>query len=384
MRGFGTSLIRRKLMLKFMEHPKLVFKTIMHSLKWQNGSIYENHQNNHLFILPADAIQMIRREILNIIGPVASKNLLYYLNQLSADFIMKDAEDMGFMKKEKLQYFFAIMTLFGWGDIIDWNYDEVTKMGIIKIVNFPKPSEPFSYPVHFDFAGICARAIELVYNDKVLVQEVLCTEVSGIECHYKIAPIDPLIPVPAFKIFFEPTEKIDASLIPDYDPFEKFLDALSMPEKGILMVNERNRYVIKDVLSINSMIHANAEILGGKTIGAIIYRCARGMKFYFSVPCQNLSDVRSVLNNLSLMGWGLFELIETSEGSDNAKRSFKVLVKNSVFSASVPKGGATMCYGIAGVLHSIFEEFLKVQIRVKEEKCVVKGDPICEFQIKRI
>ncbi len=160
-----------------MEHPKLVFKTILSSLKWQNGSIYENHQNNHLFILPSDAIQMIRREILNIIGPVAFKNLLYYLNQLSADFIMKDAEDMGFMKKEKLQYFFAIMTLFGWGDVIDWNYDEITKMGIIKIVNFPKPSEPFSYLVHFGFAGICARAIELVYNDKVLVQEVLCTEV---------------------------------------------------------------------------------------------------------------------------------------------------------------------------------------------------------------
>jgi predicted nucleic acid-binding protein len=62
------SAIKRKLFLRLIEHPKLVFSQILKALKWKGGLAYEDHQDTHLYILPAEILQEIRIELRNTVG----------------------------------------------------------------------------------------------------------------------------------------------------------------------------------------------------------------------------------------------------------------------------------------------------------------------------
>jgi hypothetical protein len=66
-------------MLSFMEHPKLISRKILDSIKWKDGNLFEDHQNTKLYIMPIDLLQKVRRELITILGIKVAKNLLYYL-----------------------------------------------------------------------------------------------------------------------------------------------------------------------------------------------------------------------------------------------------------------------------------------------------------------
>ena len=375
------SLIKRKLFLKFIEHPKLVFTQILKALKWQDGRVYEDHQNSHLFILPAEILAEIRLELQSIVGKKVAKNMLYNLNQLSADAIIKDAIEQDFKEKDLLRYFLAIMSLFGWGSAEQFEFDPVTGKGIVSISRFPQSSKPQPEPVHDDFSGILARALELSYGKKCEVREISCCEMGkGDVCTYEIQPITEGSPAMVSKIDIQDQAKLDAKNISSPPDFERLIEQISMPESGVLVYGEKNalkRLIIKDVASINSMFLKTADLIGWKTIGPICFRVGRNTALNEIAKKKplDLKKITDYLQELSYFGWGLFNLEDKGSGI------YYVIVTNSPFTAGFPIQQTATDYLLAGVLEGLFEALEGNRVNVKEVECTAKGDKRCLFEI---
>lgn len=365
-------------MLTFLERPKMISKMILKSIKWKNGNLFENHQNTLLYILPADLLQKIRREMINMVGIKIAQNLLYDLNQLSADLIIADAEDMKFEGFEKIRYFCSIMALFGWGDCSDFHYDHETKTGSVILKDFPKLENPTNQVVHYDFCGITARIIKIVYNDVVVVEETQCAATGAAFCKFIIKPDTAHSQRMSTDLHLQNFPTYDASDLDDVKKFLQFRDNIKMVDPGILRYENRNRIVIKDVISINSMINANFKNLGRKMVGGLLYRCAKDVKMPFSTGATTFEEIQEILDKCSLMGWGNFEI--TSDGED-----FKVKLMNSPFTRGFPKGDVPVCFIAGGLLHQIFQNYYDTpKILIKETSCEALGDPFCLFEIRKI
>ncbi len=375
------SAIKRKLFLKFIEHPKLVFAQILKALKWQNGRVYEDHQNQHLFIFPAEILQEIRIELQAIVGKKVAKSMLYNLNQLSADAIIKDAIEQDFKGKDLLRYFLAIMALFGWGSAEQFEIDPATGKGILIIARFPQSTKPQSEPVHDDFSGIVARALELSFNKKYEVKETKCCEMGpGQVCTYEIQPLTEGAHALESKVNVEDQAKLDAKAISSPVEFEKLVDQMSMPEGGVLMFGERDalhRLIIKDVASINSMLLKTADLIGWKTIGPICFRVGRNTALHDLAAKKplDLKKVKDYLQQLSYFGWGLFELQDKGAGV------YHVIVTNTPFTVGFPLQQTATDYLVGGVLEGAFETFAGKRVNVKELECTAKGDKRDLFEV---
>ncbi|HMF32255.1 MAG TPA: V4R domain-containing protein [Candidatus Lokiarchaeia archaeon] len=365
-----------------MEHPKLVFNQILKSLKWETGRIYEDHQNSLLYVVPADIFQEIRIEMRAIVGSKVAKSLLYGLNQISADMIIQDGKEMGFAGNDLLRYFLAIMTLFGWGDVksIEFNPDECE--GSLTLARFPQSRVLQTEPVHDDFSGILARAIDLSFGKQCSVAEVSCCEVARDthECIYEIHSTPASSGTLESQVEVESIGKTDAKLIPVTAEFEEFRNRFSMPEDGVLMLSEGDkleRIVVKDVVSINSMLLKTADIIGWKTIGAMVYRVCRNYVIHDLEGRDSLTldDIRDYLHKFSLFGWGLFEVQD--EGGD----AYQVTLENAPFTAGFPLQQTATDYLVGGLLAGLFEKLIKSQVTVKELECTAKGDPHCVFDV---
>ncbi len=375
------SFIKRKLFLKFIEHPKLVFAQILKALKWQNGRVYENHQNSHLFIFPAQILADIRLELQSIVGKKVAKNMLYNLNQLSADSIIKDAIEQDFKEKDLVRFFLAIMALFGWGSADQFEFDPVTGKGIVTIARFPQSTTAQPEPVHDDFSGILARALELSYGKKLEVRETKCCEMgAGQWCSYEIQPLAEGTPSLESKIDVQVQAKLDVKAIESPPQFDKLVDQFSMPESGVLMFGEKDalkRLIIKDVASINSMFLKTADLIGWKTIGPICFRVGRNtsLRELAEKKPLDLNKAKEYLQQLSLFGWGLFELQDKGTGI------YHVIVSNSPFTAGFPVQQIATDYLVGGVLEGLFETLSGKRVNVKELECTAKGNPKCLFEI---
>ncbi len=378
------SVLKRKLYLKFIEHPKLVFAQILKSLKWQDGRVYEDHQNSHLFIFPAEIIQEIRLELQAIVGKKVAKNLLYNLNQLSADTIIKDAIEQDFKEKDLIRYFLAIMALFGWGMAEQFEFEPATGKGIVTISRFPGLNTPQTEPVHEDFSGILARALELSFNYKVIVKETKCCEMgTGQVCTYEIRPWAEDTPALESKVDVRNVAKLDVKTIHSPAEFDKFIDHLSMPESGVLMFGEKEalkRLIIKDVTSINSMFLKTADLIGWKTIGPICFRVGRNAALKELAPQKplDLPKIKDYLQQLSYFGWGLFDFQDRGAGI------YHVVVTNSPFTEGFPLQQTVTDYLVGGVLNGLFEIFVGKRVNIKEIECTAKGDKHCRFEVSPI
>ncbi|MBD3353274.1 MAG: hypothetical protein GF364_17470 [Candidatus Lokiarchaeota archaeon] len=373
------SSIKRKLMLMFLKHPKMVSNNILNSIHWKDGNLFEDHQNTQVYILPADFLSLVKRELIEIVGNKVSKVLIYYLNQYSADLIVKDAKEMGFMRFDIIKYFCSIMALFGWGHPSTFIFNPESSAGTIKLYNFPSVSELFESPVHYEFAGIAARVIKLVYNIDVGIEETKCIAMGEEFCEFNISAVDPEKYKPKFDLELEKVQQINAESIPRYIKFKKFLDSISMDETGVLNTQDGYRVIIKDVISINSMMNAFSDTLGAKTLGGILYRCGMSLKFPFDSVCHTIGDLNQLLERISLLGWGKFRLIKQDQNE------FIIELENSAFTLGLPIGEHATCHVISGLLHNVIENYLcKKILVVKEEKCKAKGDNICRFNVKML
>ncbi len=351
-------------------------------LKWKDGWVYEDHQDTHLYISPAEIFQEIRIEYLNTFGKKVASNLLYNLNQLSADLVIKDAMEKDFKDKDVLRYFLAIMALFGWGFAEHMEFDTASGTGTVKIARFPKLEAVQPEPVHADFAGILARAFQLCFGGEYEAKEMDCCEMTptGQECTYQILPLKDGSRSMGSKVEIQQVAKVEAKKIENPPEFDKIIDHFSMPESGVLVVGDQGatkRLVIKDVVSINSMFLKSADLIGWRTIGPVCFRVGRNylLKDIGGKGKIEITDVEDYLRKLSFYGWGIFNVQKNPDGT------YLVVLTNNPFTSGFPAQSIATDYLIGGFINGLFEMLEGKRVNVKEIECMAKGDKRCTFEV---
>jgi hypothetical protein len=93
-------------------------------------------------------------------------------------------------------------------------------------------------------------------------------------------------------------------------------------------------------------------------------------------------DIDSILAllraDLVLMGWSLMEVAELDKEKRSATLRFFDDWECGMFKGS----SEPQSHFIRGLLAGFFSSLFKVEMEAKETKCIAKGDPYCEFEIK--
>ncbi len=366
-----------------MEHPALAYSQVLKALKWHDGRVYEDHQNTPLYIIPAPVFQNIRLELREVVGKRVAESILYPFNQLSADTIIRDGKGFGFHDMELVRYFLAIMALFGWGFASEFEFDPESKRGTIIIQDFPTSGSCQDEPVHDDFRGILARALQLAFGGEYTLTELSCCEIEGSHetCVYDIRPVERDQAALSSKMELVRVPPVDAKNFPKNTQFRDFRRQLKMPKNGVLeLENETGslRVVIKDLASINSMILKTIDLIGEKTVGGAIFRVGRSaiLRQFQTIPKLDLSTIRKYLAELSLFGWGLFEILEMGDGTT------EIVLQNSPFVHGFPRVEYSADFLIRGVLMGLFEKTTDRRAQVTEIECEARGDSQCRFRIE--
>ena len=96
----------------------------------------------------------------------------------------------------------------------------------------------------------------------------------------------------------------------------------------------------------------------------------------------SIINVNEAVNFLAirtaLHGWAITEIVEL----DDEKRNVTLRLFDN-WECSMFKGSSEpQSHYIRGVLDGFFSSLFKVEMEAKETKCIAKGDPYCEFEIK--
>jgi predicted hydrocarbon binding protein/predicted amino acid-binding ACT domain protein len=96
----------------------------------------------------------------------------------------------------------------------------------------------------------------------------------------------------------------------------------------------------------------------------------------------SIVNVNEAVNFLAirtaLHGWAIVEIVEL----DDERRNVTLRLFNN-WECSMFKGSSEpRSHYIRGVLDGFFSSLFKVEMEAKETKCIAKGDPYCEFEIK--
>lgn len=88
-----------------------------------------------------------------------------------------------------------------------------------------------------------------------------------------------------------------------------------------------------------------------------------------------------VMQNLAReSGWGAFSL---NSGDLNAGEA-KITVKDCFFCLHARESPEPVCHVLVGLIGGMADEILNVSHRVVEDKCISKGDAVCEILIERL
>ena len=79
-------------------------------------------------------------------------------------------------------------------------------------------------------------------------------------------------------------------------------------------------------------------------------------------------------------GWGGFSLNSGDLNSGEAR----ITVKDCFFCLHARESTEPVCHVLAGLVGGMADEILDVSHRVSEEKCIAKGDAVCEILIERL
>jgi predicted hydrocarbon binding protein/predicted amino acid-binding ACT domain protein len=93
-------------------------------------------------------------------------------------------------------------------------------------------------------------------------------------------------------------------------------------------------------------------------------------------------DIDSVLAllraDLALLGWSLVEIVNL----DEEKRSATLRLFDNWECGMFKGSSEPQSHLIRGLLAGFFSSLFKVEVEAKETKCIAKGDPYCEFEVK--
>ncbi len=94
-------------------------------------------------------------------------------------------------------------------------------------------------------------------------------------------------------------------------------------------------------------------------------------------PEQTFETMQSLARE---SGWGLLTL----NGGDLNAGEARITVKDCFFCLHSKESEEPVCHVLAGLMGGIADEVIGVSHRVTEEKCIAKGDSVCEILIETL
>lgn len=92
-------------------------------------------------------------------------------------------------------------------------------------------------------------------------------------------------------------------------------------------------------------------------------------------------DMLGLLQSFSReSGWGELVL----NGGDLSGGQARLVLRNCVFCLHIEEASEPVCYMLTGLIAGIADEITGATHRVLEEKCVAKGDALCEVVVERV
>ncbi|MGD0477813.1 MAG: V4R domain-containing protein [Nitrososphaerales archaeon] len=79
-------------------------------------------------------------------------------------------------------------------------------------------------------------------------------------------------------------------------------------------------------------------------------------------------------------GWGELVL----NGGDLSGGQARLVLRNCIFCLHIEEASEPVCYMLTGLIAGIADEIMGATHRVLEEKCVAKGDALCEVVVERV
>ncbi len=112
----------------------------------------------------------------------------------------------------------------------------------------------------------------------------------------------------------------------------------------------------------------------GYSYGRAMGRAAKNQEV---TPEQTFEVIQSLARE---SGWGLFTL----NSGDMYHGEARITVKDCFFCLHAKDSPEPVCYVLTGLVGGMADEIIGVSHRVTEEKCIAKGDSVCEILIERL
>jgi len=112
----------------------------------------------------------------------------------------------------------------------------------------------------------------------------------------------------------------------------------------------------------------------GYSYGRAMGRAARNQQL---PPEQTFEQMQALAGE---SGWGSFTL----SSGDLYGGVARITVRDCFFCLHAPESSERVCYVLAGLIGGISDEMIGSTHRVTEEKCIAKGDAVCEILVERV
>jgi predicted hydrocarbon binding protein len=112
----------------------------------------------------------------------------------------------------------------------------------------------------------------------------------------------------------------------------------------------------------------------GYSYGRAMGRAARSQ----GMPPEQTFEIIQTLARES--GWGMLSL----NGGDLFGGEARITVRDCFFCLHVPESTEPVCHVLVGLVGGMADEIIGSSHRVTEEKCIARGDSVCEILIERL
>lgn len=328
----------------------------------------------NLTLTPDNSIELFGTRYLIISAPHYTSLIKGIYDKLDYDEYCRIMYDLGktvggelfsylsnFFKTKDLQRAYAIMRQvagFGSGEIIAKEFDLQKGIVNLQVHNLWKFDSP--NPIHQEAAGALTAILENITGDIWDSIETKCIATGDDYCE--------LIASPARELGF-----LNLDL-------QRTKDQLTIDAEGTLSLTGM-RVLLMPKGTLLNILESAEDLVGAEKTAEIMYHAGErmGLKFAKQISerfkLEGEAIFRSYAQIVGVRGWGITEIKESNIQEGYAR----VILKNSIIGTSMTQRHLASDALVAGVLAGIFEFITKQKIICQEEKCIAKGDPICEF-----
>ncbi len=112
----------------------------------------------------------------------------------------------------------------------------------------------------------------------------------------------------------------------------------------------------------------------GYSYGRNLGRIAKSLE---KTPEQTFDSLRDFAGE---SGWGKLVL----NGGDLFGGQARILLRDCIFCLHIKDASEPVCHMLVGVIGGVADEMIGATHRVTEERCVGKGDQVCEIVVERV